>query len=109
MAKVNGAGPAPVAPVKHRLLAPDSASAITVNGRTFDPAGGVQDVFEHDSMALQANGWASLGMVGTTAQRPTSALGTHPLVLGTRFYDTTVSKTLLWNGAVWKDEGGTTR
>lgn len=105
----NGSGPAPTAAFKHRLLPPAGASAITVNSRTYDPAVAPQDVPEHDSNALQANGWAFLGAVGTSAQRPTSSLGTHPLFVGQRYYDTTVSKTLLWNGAVWKDEGGTTR
>src|SRR5947207_2550010 len=105
----NGSGPAPTGPVKHRVLAPAGAGVVTFNGRSFDPASSPLDVLEQDSNTLQANGWAFLGMVGATAQRPTSALGTHPLFVGVRFYDTTVSKTLLWNGAVWKDEGGTTR
>lgn len=106
----NGSGPAPTGPVKHRLLPPAGVGVVTFNGRSFDgSSGNPVDVNEQDSNTLQANGWAFLGMVGTTAQRPTSALGTHPLVLGQRYYDTTVSKTLLWNGAVWKDEAGTTR
>lgn len=103
----NGAGAAPIAAFNHRLLPPANGGKITLKGRVYDPAGGVQDVPEFDSSHLQANGWVFLATSGPTAGRPTSALGTHPLFVGTKYWDTTLSKTIMWDGKVWRDEAGT--
>jgi hypothetical protein len=40
---------------------------------------------------------------GTTAQRPTKRL-----TIGFRYFDTTLGKSIDWNGSVWKDSAGTT-
>ncbi|UGY15131.1 hypothetical protein HAP48_0042505 [Bradyrhizobium septentrionale] len=92
----------------HRLIPPANGRKVTVNGRTFDPAGGVQDVPEFDSAGLQANGWMLLAPSGPTTARPTSALGTHPLLIGFRFYDTTINHLVIWDGKNWKNETGAT-
>lgn len=90
----------------HRLLPPAGAGKTIVNGRTFDPAVGAQDVPEFDSSHLQANGWIFLAMSGPTAARPTSTLGTHPLVPGAKYWDTTVGHMVMWDGKNWRNEAG---
>jgi hypothetical protein len=90
----------------HHLLPPAGASKISFNGRTYDPAAGAQDVPEGDAAHLEANGWIFLAMSGPTTARPTSALGTHPLVSGTKFWDTTISHMVMWDGKNWRNEGG---
>lgn len=87
----------------HRLIPPSGGPKRTVNGRSYDPAGGAQDVPDYDSAMLQANGWSMVGISAATAGRPS-----NPSV-GTRMWDTTVSHTITWDGKNWKDEGGTTR
>lgn len=91
----------------HRLIAPANSRKVTIHGRTYDPAVAVvQDVPEFDSTALQANGWAFLAMSGPTSARPTAAVGTHPLAVGQRFYDTTLAHTVVWDGKNWRNESG---
>ena len=92
--------------VNHRLIPPAGTSKIIVNGRTFDPSAGAQDVPEYDSGHLQANGWIFLAPSGPTSARPTSALGTFPLLPGVRFWDTTVGHMVLWDGKNWRSEAG---
>lgn len=98
------------APLTHRIM--PSAANVTktkVNGRTYDPASGAQDVPEFDAIALQAAGWMFLAPSGPTAQRPTVSTGAYPMVISVKFWDTTLTKMLMWDGKVWRDEGGTAR
>jgi hypothetical protein len=94
------------APLTHRLIPPARGSKVTVNGRTYDPAVGAQDVNEFDATHLQANGWLFLAPSGPTTQRPTSSLGVYPLMQGARFWDTTISHMVIWDGANWRNEAG---
>jgi len=93
----------------HRLLPPAGASKIAVNGRTYDPSVGAQDVPDFDSTHLQANGWSFLATSGATATRPNSPVGAYPQVVGARHWDTTVGHIVTWDGKNWRDEGGTIR
>jgi hypothetical protein len=55
-----------------------------------------------DVTQLQGRGWTALPNSGTTAQRPTS-LGGSPLPTPTFYIDSTISKTIVWDGANWRD------
>ena len=94
------------APLTHRVNPPASGSNITVNGRTYLISGGAQDVPEFDSQALQANGWQMLAPSGPTAQRPNVAVGVYPLVRGAKYWDTTISHIVSWDGVNWRNEAG---
>jgi hypothetical protein len=100
---------------QRRLIPPSTGVAsTTVNGRTYFTAPGAQDVPEFDAEALEANGWMAVAYSGTTAQRPTSTLGTQaqghtPLAPGVKFFDSTLGFLLTWDGKLWRDETGTSR
>jgi hypothetical protein len=87
----------------HRLIPPAGKSKIIVNGRTYDPAAGAQDVPDFDCAVLEANGWSLQAVSVTTAGRPV-----NPSV-GTKVYDSTVGHTIVWDGKAWRDEGGSSR
>src|SRR5262245_10823280 len=95
------------APLTHRLIPPAKGSKVTVHNRTYDPAAGAQDVPEQDAVRLQANGWIFLAPSGPTSQRPNSAVGVYPLLPGVKFWDTTLSHMVIWDGANWRNESGT--
>ncbi|WP_439398687.1 hypothetical protein ACRQ5Q_15075 [Bradyrhizobium sp. PMVTL-01] len=95
------------APLTHRLIPPASAAQITVHGRKYDPANGAIDAYEHDALRLQANGWILIAPSGPTSQRPDSPVGNYPRVPGTKFWDTTISHLVVWNGKNWIKEDGT--
>ena len=60
---------------------------------------GVQD---YDAAQLANNGgWFRLPSSGTTAQRP--AHGARDFVPGMFYYDTTLSKMIVCDGATWRD------
>ena len=79
-----------------------------VNGRNYSCAvGSVIDVPEADAAALEAQGFISLGQVGTTATRPTypptstsEARVVEP-PFGKRMVDTTIGAAIIFNGSVW--------
>jgi hypothetical protein len=95
------------APLTQRMIPPAKGSNVTVNGRTYLVSAGAQDVVEFDATHLQSNGWGVLAPSGPTAQRPSSAEGVYPLLPWVRYWDTTISKTVMWNGANWVNEAGT--
>jgi hypothetical protein len=95
------------APLTHRLIPNTAKSKVVVNGRTYDPSIGAQDVPEFDATHLQANGWVFLAPSGPTTQRPTSSVGVYPRVQGVEFWDTTLSHMVIWDGANWRNEAGT--
>lgn len=91
----------------HRLIPPAGGPTITVNGRTYSPASGAQDVPDFDSEVLQANNWSFLAISGPTSARTTSAVGSTPLLVGAQHWDTTLSHLVTWDGKNWRNEAGT--
>lgn len=106
----------------HRLLPPATrpgnpqvGGAVTtiVNGRTYTATpGAALDVPDFDSQALVAAGWLFIAESGPTSARPSIASGItnqYPLApgLNPRFYDTTVSFLIFWDGVTWRDAAGT--
>ncbi len=77
-----------------------SKATLTVNGRTYTTSvGGTADVPDQDAALLQANGWLSLGSVGTTAQRPTTGLAKQQ-----HYIDTTLNAVIVWDGvSAWRN------
>jgi hypothetical protein len=74
--------------------------AITVNGHAYSCALGASlDVPDQDAAIMTANGWtaAAAGQVGTTAARPASPSRSQD------YHDTTLGKTIRFDGKVWRD------
>ncbi len=92
----------------HRLIPPASGPTIVANGRSYNPAAGAQDVPDFDAVILEANGWSVIGHAsGTTASRPTTSSAGTRLVTGFKFFDSTIGKTVTWDGKAWRKEDGT--
>jgi hypothetical protein len=73
-------------------------TTMTVNGRTYTCAlGATIDVPDFDAFVLTANGWIQVAPVGATSQRPAKP-GIQQF-----FHDTTLAKTIIWEGAAWRD------
>jgi hypothetical protein len=89
-----------------RLLPPVAAALQTrvVNGRSYSAApGGVVDVYDADAQELEANGWIAVAPSGPTSARPTGTLGQYTATPGFLYYDTTISKLVIFDGANWRD------
>jgi hypothetical protein len=86
-----------------RYLAPGSGRgpSTRINGNTHggSVAGAFVDLPDNsnDNAVLSANGYAKIGYVGTTAQRPTNPSASTPYI------DTTLSKTVYYDGIAWRD------
>lgn len=89
-----------------RLVPPAAAgnpATITVNGRYYSCAiGAALDVPDQDAFLMLANGWLPAaggvsGGDGTTAQRPSNPVN------GTGYYDATLGKGIVFDGASWID------
>lgn len=90
-----------------RVLPPDNAQPVTVNNRLFTPVNGaLQTVENTDGEALVRNGWINVAAskrlqpfsrADTTANRPSNPQ------IDDRFYDTTLSKAIVWAGANWRE------
>jgi len=80
-------------------------SATPANGRSYSIATGMQDVPDMDAQVLSANGWAVLGMVGTTANRPKATDDDMAMAFGVgmRYIDTTLAAMIVWDGANWRN------
>lgn len=84
--------------------------SISTNGRAYrGQPGQTLDVPDFDAAVLAGNGWARVGPVGTTAQRPV-ANGQSPrltdpynITPGFQFMDTTLGKIVVWDGQNWRD------
>lgn len=63
--------------------------------------GTIVPVLEADDIQLAPNGWMRLPTVGATSARP--ALNSYALTPGCMHVDTTVSKTVIWDGGNWRD------
>ena len=88
-----------------RMLPPSIAQYQTavVNGRTYSATpGSVVDVPDFDSLQLAANGWTTVAPSGPTSARPSGSLGIYPAAAGVHFYDTTVGKLIVFDGATWR-------
>ncbi len=89
-----------------RMLGPENIQNQTkvVNGRTYTAAAGQPiDVPDFDANLLQANGWTLVALSGPTSARPVGTLGVYAATPGTRFFDTTLGKLIVFDGAVWRD------
>jgi hypothetical protein len=82
-----------------RLLPPSTGNAThKVNNRVYvGVVGTPQDINDPDAGELSANGWLSLGPVGTTAARPTTNL-----VVGQSYQDRDLGVPILWDGKAWR-------
>lgn len=86
-----------------RMLPPGDkvASVGTIksqSGRSYSAAAGVTvDVPEFDVPNLEANGWVKLAYVGPTTSRPGVP------ARGMIYIDTTITKTVVWEGSAWRD------
>ena len=70
----------------------------TINGRTYScPVGATLDVVDFDAWALADAGWIQVAPVGTTAQLPAKP-GIQQF-----YHDTTLAKTIIFEGAAWRD------
>jgi hypothetical protein len=89
-----------------RLLPPISVPAQTrvVNGRTYSSTpGNVVDVLDADAQEPQANGWIPVAPSGPTSSRPVGTLGLYQSAPGSTFFDTTLGKLIISDGATWRD------
>jgi hypothetical protein len=75
-------------------------------GRTLSATpGGYLDVSDGDAVILEANGWARVGLVGPTANRP-PLTGLAPAFcanLGMKYIDITISAVIVFDGATWRN------
>jgi hypothetical protein len=62
-------------------------------------AGTIVQALPDDAVELAPRGWLQLPTFGTTAQRPAGPT----LNPGALHVDSTVSKTVVWDGANWRD------
>jgi hypothetical protein len=91
-----------------RMLPPVAVTAqtVVVNGRKYSGSpGSVMDVPDFDAGVLAANGWVKVAPSGPTSARPTAAATSAPFIagIGTQFYDTTMAKLIVFDGATWRD------
>jgi hypothetical protein len=90
-----------------RLLPPAPVSDQTrvVNGRSYFAApGSVIDVYDADAAMPEANSWIAVAPSGPTSARPVTTLGLYTASAGQCFFfDTTISKLVIYDGASWRD------
>ena len=92
-----------------RILTPSSGPygfPIPVFDRTYTPTGPgvIFDVPDQDANILGANRWLILGLVGTTAQRPSSKDTTpRQPYAGQEYIDTTLGYLIIHDGASWRN------
>jgi hypothetical protein len=76
----------------------------TVNGRTYSSTpGNVIDVLDADAQELQANGWIPIAPSGPTSERPAGTLGLYNALPGATYFDVTINKLIISDGASWRD------
>lgn len=92
--------------MKHRMLPPVDIryQVLTVNGRTYTGSSGtIVDVVGFDADMLSANGWIYVCSSGDTSERPTGTLGIYNANAGSKYFDTTLDKLIVSDGANWRD------
>jgi hypothetical protein len=99
-------------PTNYRMLPPAvfagqpaiGQQSMTVNGRSYAGVpGAVLDVPDMDARILGANGWVEVCASGTTAQRPTSTSVPLSAAPSVQYWDTTLSKLVVYDGKTWRD------
>jgi hypothetical protein len=89
-----------------RLLPPAIASKqiVALNGRSYSSTpGSVIDIMDADALELSGNGWIAVAPSGPTSARPTGTLGQYTATPGFLYYDSTISKLIIYDGANWRD------
>lgn len=88
-----------------RMLPPPVAGTIAANGRAYTGSVGTpRDVPTQDADILGANGWVWVAWSGPTSARPSPTRTTGvDSDSASRFFDTTLSKLIVWDGATWRD------
>jgi hypothetical protein len=92
-----------------RVLPPTivTKQTMNINGRNYSGAPGVaMDVVDFDAQVLTANGWIFIAPSGPTSARPSPRAGATPgyiAALGSDFWDTTLNKYVVFDGAAWRD------
>jgi hypothetical protein len=62
------------------------------------------DVYDADAEVLEANAWLRIAPSGPTSARPNGgALGFYNASPGVMYYDTTLAKLIIFDGANWRD------
>ncbi len=92
--------------MKHRMLPPVDIryQTHTVNGRTYTGSpGAAVDVVGFDADMLSANGWIYVCPSGDTSERPTGTFGIYNANAGSKYFDTTLDKLIVSDGANWRD------
>jgi hypothetical protein len=85
-----------------RVHPPSTAtSAISVFGRTYNPALGAQDVPDHDAQVLIANGWINAASGSTTANSGSTSLRPVNPFKNQTFLDSTLGVVIIFNGKNW--------
>jgi hypothetical protein len=89
-----------------RMLPPVNVAFQTrvVNNRTYSGTpGSAIDVPDFDASQLEANGWIRIAPSGPTSARPAGTLPPYPATSETWFFDETISKLIVYDGATWRD------
>ena len=87
------------------LNKPGVIPATTANGRNFSPLSAYLDVADGDAAILGASGWTTVGLVGTTANRPAQSDADMSAQFGPglKYIDTTIGAVIQWDGAAWRN------
>jgi|SRR6185295_4737851 len=73
-------------------------------GKTYNDAPGTAvDYEEHIAQRLEANGYTRVAISGTTAQRPANTAPPGNVYKGQFYYDTTLTKLIVYDGKLWRD------
>ena len=89
-----------------RMFPPNNVAqqTITANGRQYSGTlGSAQDIPDMDAGILAANGWTKVCLVGPTSSRPNATMNGFLPNRIDHFYDTTIAKTIMWDGQNWRD------
>lgn len=79
---------------------------IVAYGQTYTGTpGDVFDVPESHGLILAGNGWTLVSLSGPTSMRPDgrSDIAVNRRGPGTAYFDTTLSKPIVFDGATWRD------
>ena len=81
-----------------------SQTSMVVNGRSYAGSpGSFFDIPDQDAQVLGANGWVKIAPSGATAARPTATSAPVNAAPGVQFWDTTLSKLVVFDGKNWRD------
>jgi hypothetical protein len=97
----------------YRMLGPvPTGSATSTTTTTYSRSytgspGQVFDIPDGDAQILGAAGWVLVCPSGPTSARPTTssldAPGGYVAAKGVKFFDTTLSQSIVFDGATWRD------